>query len=90
MKTGIQFRYLISYLHFLLYFRGRKLQNNGLISQFSELSSIINFLAGGLLTFYSPFYALFASSNWRTACKGGYQLYPFRACEKGRTTTHKL
>ena len=26
----------------------------------------------------------------RRACKGGYQLYPFRACEKGRTTTNKL
>ena len=51
-------RYLISYLHFLLYFRGRKLQNNGSISRFLELSSIINFLTGDLLTFYSPFYAL--------------------------------
>lgn len=51
-------RYLISYLHFLLYFRERKLQNNGSISIFPELSSSINFLVGDLLTFYSPFYAL--------------------------------
>lgn len=26
----------------------------------------------------------------RIDCKGGYQLYPFRACEKGHTTTNKL
>ena len=26
----------------------------------------------------------------RRAYISGYQLYPFRACEKGRTTTHKL
>ena len=67
-KANLQ-RYLISYLHFLLYFRGRKLRNDGSISRFLELSSIINFLTGDLLTFYSPFYALFASSNWRTAWK---------------------
>lgn len=61
------------------------MRNDGLISRFLELSSIINFLTGDLLTFLRAFYFFKLAHSLKEGVIGHMDVFVHRGLDTGMT-----